>query len=351
MNRGLSPRRWWRAFSHGMNQSSPHSTPPSDIPAKSSFLKEGVSVTLSGHVYIDREWRSSGVTAQFIEDAATYHERYFDRLDFEDLIRTMLRHAEVPLDAHLNILDIGSGGGSSVFAALKLLPNAHVVASDISPPLLSMLANFAASREELRSRVSTFCFDLHRPFFAHESFDLVIGCAILHHLANPYEALKHVAHSMKQGGKLVLCEPLEAGNLFNNFIYDEIIEIVRKDSDATDPRLAGLMKAMRRDIQHRQGPPDEKPWTQHLDDKWIFDSAYLAQLGTQLGCSSVNIHPVQDDLSHVFEVSFKSLLADSGNADVAIPERVLSFLREVDAGISPALKKKLCPTGIIVITK
>lgn len=322
-----------------------------DISIQDNLLKDGVRVTRNGNVYIDRDWQSSGVTAQFIEDAATYHERYFDRLDFENLIRTMLRLADVPLDATLKVLDIGSGGGSSVFATLKLLPNAHVVASDISPPLLSMLANFADSREDLRSRVSTFCFDLHRPFFAHESFDLVIGCAILHHLANPYEALKHVASSMKKGGKLILCEPLEAGNLFNNFIYDEIIEIVRKDGGTADPRLPGLMKAMRRDIQARQGPPDEKPWTQHLDDKWIFDTAYLVQLGSQLGCCSVNIYPVQDDLSHVFEISFKSLLADSGNADVAIPERVLSFLREVDAGISPELKKKLCPTGIIVITK
>ena len=316
-----------------------------------NLIRTEVSVVQSGHDYIDKNWNPSGVTAQFIEDADTYHARYFDRLDFEELTRRMLLLAEVPSSAGLRVLDIGSGGGSSVFAALKLLPDSHVVASDISPQLLEKLVHYAFSKDELKNRVSAFCFDLHVPFFEKNCFDLVIGCAILHHLTNPFKALKNVVYALKKGGKIVLCEPLEAGNLINLFIYDEMIKIEREFGDPSDQRLTQLMTAMRRDIQARQGPPDEKPWTQLLDDKWIFDSSYLAVLAAQLECESVKVWPAQEDLRHVFETTFKSLLVESGNATLRLSESALQLLRDVDAGISVELKKKMCPTGIIVITK
>jgi methylase of polypeptide subunit release factors len=54
------------------------------------------------------------------------------------------------------VLDVGSGGVSSVFALAKLLPNAEVIASDISPRLLGKLVA-AAARAELRSRVVAYC--------------------------------------------------------------------------------------------------------------------------------------------------------------------------------------------------
>jgi SAM-dependent methyltransferase len=300
---------------------------------------------------MDTKWRPAGVTAQFMEDASTYHERYFDRLDFEQLVGRMLRLAEVPVDAPLNVLDIGSGGGSSVFAALKLLPRGNIVATDISPALLTLLAEFVARRDDFKARVSSFCFDLHEPFFERNTFDLVVGCAILHHLTNPFEALRHVAYSLKKGGKIVMCEPLEAGHLINLFVYDEVIQVARQDGGAIDQRLILLMQAMRRDIQARQGPPDEKPWTRQLDDKWVFDAAYLSDLTAQLKCERVSVFPAQEDLSRVFEASFVSLLADSGNSDLVLSDRVLEYLRLVDHGISNELKQKLCPTGIVVITK
>lgn len=314
-------------------------------------LKLGVNVVNDDGILIDKNWRPIGVTDQFLDDAATYHERYFDRLDFEALLDRMLKLSGVDFQSNCRILDIGSGGGSSVFAALKLLPNSEVYASDISPPLLKMLANFAASKEELKNRIAAFCFDLHSPFFEKNTFDIVIGCAILHHLTDPFKALQNVVYSLKNGGKLVLCEPLEAGNLINLFIYDSVAEIERLKGSNQNKRLINLMKAMRLDIQARQGPPSEKPWTSILDDKWIFDASYLSELTLQLGCSTVEIFPAQENLEHVFETSFRSLLADSGNGDIKISDEIVAFLAEVDSEIIGNLKQKLCPTGIIVITK
>jgi SAM-dependent methyltransferase len=320
--------------------------------ANTSFLlRGGISVSEKNGVSIDNNWEATGVTDQFMEDADTYHERYFNRLDFVDLTGLMLDLSQVNRSEPVRVLDIGSGGGSSVFAALKLLPNATVVASDISPQLLQKLVAFSSLKPELDGRIKAFCFDLHRPFFEKNSFDVVVGCAILHHLTNPFLALKNVAYALKSGGKIVMCEPLEAGNLLNLFIYDTVIEIERLHGDPLNKRLSNLMSVMRRDLQARQGPPEEKPWTRHLDDKWIFDASYLQKLADELECSSVEVHPAQRDLSQVFTKTFYSLLGESGNSDLKLSDHVQQFLHDVDSGISAKLKQRLCPTGIIVMTK
>ena len=115
--------------------------------------------------------------------------------------------------------------------------------------------------------------------------------------------------------------------------------------------LARLMRALRLDIHSRLGPPAAKPWTAALDDKWVFDEPYLVELAADLGLANVAVHPAQPDLSRVFEGAFMSVLADSGNAGLAIPEPVLERVREFDRAIDPALKARLCPTGVIVFTK
>ena len=313
-------------------------------------IAPGVRIRREGLIFIDENWSPAGVTEQFIGDAATYHQRYFDRLDFVGLIDRCLMLAGVPRDHEMRVLDIGSGGGSSVLAACRLLPRAELFASDISPPLLAMLAAFVESKDELRGRIRSYCFDVHRRFFRPDVFDLVLGAAILHHLLDPRAALVNVCASLKPGGKIVLIEPLEAGSLVLCTMYGAVLRVLAALGQG-DGALARLMKALRLDIQCRLGPPAAKPWTAELDDKWVFDESYLVHLGAQLGLSQVEIHPAQPDLANVYEGAFRSVLSDSGNQGLDIPQPVLDCVREFDRGIDPTLKERLCPTGIIVFTK
>lgn len=315
-----------------------------------ALIAPGVEIRRDGLIFIDKNWSPAGVTQQFIGDAATYHQRYFDRLDFDELIGACLTLAGIDRTREMRVLDIGSGSGSSVFAACRLLPRAEILASDISPQLLAMLAAFVASRDELRGRIRSYCFDVHRRFFRPATFDLVIGAAILHHLLDPRAALVNVADGLKPGGRIVLVEPLEAGSLVLCAMYGAVLRVLA-DLGQCRGGLARLMRALRLDIQCRLGPPAAKPWTAQLDDKWIFDEPYLAELATQLGLSKVEVHPAQPDLTNVYEGAFRSVLSDSGNQGLEIPQPVLECVREFDRGIDQALKKRLCPTGIIVFTK
>ncbi len=181
-------------------------------------------------------------------------------------------------------------------------------------------------------------------------FDLIIGSAILHHLVDPFAALVNITSSLKPGGKIVLIEPMEAGCLLLTIIYERVLEFFQKRGEITH-KIANLMRAMRTDIHARLGVPQQHDWTKYLDDKWVFNRVYLAQLTEKLGLSIVQVFPNQLNLTHVYEESFRSLLSDTGNTGIQIPEEVFEIFREFDEGIHPDLKEWLCPTGIILITK
>jgi len=320
------------------------------VDAALAALAPGVRVYRDGLTVVDSRWSPAGVTHQFTSDASDYSARYFGRLDFDALLDRCLHLAGVDRSRALRVLDIGSGSGSSVFAACRLLPAAEVCASDISPQLSRLLAEYADATEASRGRVTTFRFDLHRRLFADEVFDLVIGAAILHHLLDPWAALVNVARSLKRGGTIVLVEPLEAGSLVLATMYARVLAVLDGLGQGGG-ELARVMRVLRLDIQCRLGVPVEKPWSAKLDDKWVFDEPYLIGLARDLGLARVEIHPAQHDLASVFEGAFRSVVADFGCGELAIPPEVVECVREFDRGIAPELKARLCPTGIILLRK
>jgi len=315
-----------------------------------SIFVDTFKFSCDGDLFIDENWKLEGVTSQFVEDADTYHDRYFDRLDFLNLTDRCFTLAGIDYAKKLTVLDIGSGGGSSVFSTAKLLVNAEVVASDISLPLLKKVTEFVAKKDVLRARIAAVAFDLHRQVFKDSQFDMIVGMAILHHLVNPLDALKNVVTSLKVGGQIILVEPLEGGHLALLTLYDQIL-LVLQNLHLEEDRLAKLISALRFDYQARMGVPIIQEWTPHLDDKWIFGEAYLERLRRDLGLASIKIYPAQSQMRYLFETTFRSLLSDSGNSNLDIPPDVVRVIKDFDLGISNELKKRLCPTGIIVMTK
>jgi SAM-dependent methyltransferase len=310
-------------------------------------IREDVAVSKRGSIYVDARWKGGTVGAQFAEDAETFHA--LRNLDFTTDLARCFALAGIGTEVR-RVLDIGSGAGASVLAAARLLPDALIVASDVSPELLAILGAQVEREPGLRDRVIIYCFDLEQPFFEPDQFDLIVGWAVLHHLTDPHAALRNVSASLRPGGKLLLNEPLEGGCMILLAMYERCLAELAKTGRRDGP-LVDLLKAARFDMQHRLGAPVVQSWTAGLDDKWLFSEPYLMELGERLGFARVEIHPVEADLTYLYGGCFKSLLVSSGNGEAEVPAEVMRVLEEFDRGIAVELKRKLSPAGLVIFTK
>jgi SAM-dependent methyltransferase len=311
-------------------------------------LKPNISTRLDGRVHIDTKWKADGVTKQFLENAETYHARYTDNDHWKYLVGEALKLSGVDRQAELKILDIGSGSGNTVFAATDLMPNAVVYANDISPQLLHILVNIQEHLPELEGRIEAYCFDLHKDFFEDNTFDLVIGGSILHHMFDPEAALKNTARWLRPGGKILLFEPLEIGGHIMAAIY---LTLLAELEFGADPRLLAHFRAIGHDYEARFGVPRVKPWTSGLDDKWLFHPAYLRDMASNIGLKFEQIAPICPNVEHIFSGAVRSTINCAGLGDVPTPDRMWEVLDMFDKSISADLKKRFSSEGIIILAK
>jgi ubiquinone/menaquinone biosynthesis C-methylase UbiE len=314
------------------------------------FLCAADDFSFDAGVWQHRAWKQVGVTEQFLEEAGIYHERYFARTDFDELIARVLAQTALDRQAACQILDLGSGGGSSVFAFARAFPNANVVATDISPQLLGILMKLCAQSPELEKRICAVCVDVHEAVFAPRQFDLIFGAAILHHLVSPYEALVNTTKSLKPGCDLAVIEPLEAGSAILMLLFERVQNLLARKDQQANPAYQ-MCVAMRTDIQARFGPERLKPWSAVLDDKWVFDESYLWGLAKRLNFEDLEISPLQQDLTNVYASAFYSTATESGVSHAHLDDDVRGLLADFDRSFSLDFKTANPPTGAIVFRR
>jgi ubiquinone/menaquinone biosynthesis C-methylase UbiE len=116
-----------------------------------------------------------------------------------------------PESAFGEALEIGSGTGYFSLNLLQLGLIGRLVATDISP---GMLDELAITANLLGLELETQPADAERLPFEDESFDLVFGHAVLHHLPDLPAALAEFRRVLRPGGTLAFCgEPSRYGDL------------------------------------------------------------------------------------------------------------------------------------------
>ena len=113
------------------------------------------------------------------------------------------------------ILDYGCGRGEM---SMRYLANGaeKVAAIDISEVYVEDLRQRAAAAGYAAARCDFRAMDAHRLEFADESFDLVVGYGILHHL-DPAVAFGEIHRVLKPNGRVLLQEPLADNPLLRLF--------------------------------------------------------------------------------------------------------------------------------------
>jgi SAM-dependent methyltransferase len=118
---------------------------------------------------------------------------------------------EWPAEPFGDALEIGSGTGYFSLNLLQLGAIERLVATDISP---EMLATLTSTAERLGLAAETKVTDAETLPFPDQSFDLVFGHAVLHHLPDLDGALSEFHRVLRPGGVVAFCgEPSRYGDL------------------------------------------------------------------------------------------------------------------------------------------
>ncbi|MET0927115.1 MAG: class I SAM-dependent methyltransferase [Solirubrobacterales bacterium] len=180
---------------------------------------------------------SPTATAAQIKDANTrYHDAAADEydakwgIDYGEIgqaqVRAKLAKAlgRVPGAEFRDALEIGAGTGYFSLNLLQLGVVRRATATDISP---GMLATLSSSAAELGLDVATVLTEAEELPFPDQSFDLVFGHAVLHHIPDLRRAFGEFERVLRPGGTVAFCgEPSRYG-----------------DRIAAVPKRAGLLAA------------------------------------------------------------------------------------------------------------
>ena len=298
----------------------------------------------------DQETVAHYVHALFQENAQGYAERYTDTAYFLRLLSDAFTRIERREEKRggLQILDIGSGAGNTIFPLLTLCPDALVIASDLSLDLLVLLKKALAETERAGS-CALLQLNAEELDFLPESFDLVVGSAVLHHLFAPEKVFAGCARLLKPGGCAIFFEPFEAGNAVLCLIYRAILDDPKSTSLPTE--VVACLRSQINECKVRQGRDKTLPVFQEYEDKWLFTQRYIGDMAHQYGFTSVEMYPIhacEQPFTRQTEVILR--LAIEREPDALAPW-AWEIIQTYDQHFSADLKSDLLIEGGIILKK
>ncbi|HWB69388.1 MAG TPA: methyltransferase domain-containing protein [Solirubrobacterales bacterium] len=194
---------------------------------------------------------SPTATPEHIKDVNTrYHDAAAEEydakwgIDFGDIGQEQVRQKLAKALGDLrgrsfkDALEIGSGTGYFSLNLLQLGAIERLTATDISP---GMLKRLAATAEMLGLEVSTVQTEAEVMPFEDESFDLVFGHAVLHHIPDLERAFSEFRRVLRPGGMIAFCgEPSRYG--------DRLAAVPKRAGTLVAPLWRGLVRARERSV-------------------------------------------------------------------------------------------------------
>jgi ubiquinone/menaquinone biosynthesis C-methylase UbiE len=175
-------------------------------------------------------------------------------------------------------LEIGAGTGYFTLNLLRAGVVEAAVATDISR---GMLDELSASARRLGLEVETERCEAERLPFPDDSFDLVFGHAVLHHLPDLPAAFGEFRRVLRPGGRLAFCgEPSRHG--------DRLAAVPKRAALAVAPAWRRALRARR-----RTDPGDadalREHGLEHVVDVHAFTPGHLARLAREAGFEGVRV--------------------------------------------------------------
>ena len=268
------------------------------------------------------------------------------------LIRDALPASHADYEARLTILDIGSGGGTSVFPLIELFPNAEIVASDLSVNLLRELRDWREEHYQDHHQLWLLQLNAEDTVFEDGQLDMVTGAHVLHHLGDLRKSFTEIHRILKPGGVALFWEPFESGCQVLSLIMQLLIA---KNETVPDARripaevIAGFRQFMS-DIHRRKGTSKSQALLDTIDDKWVFTKAQLEALVSGTGLELTAVRQVYSPDGLISSMVDNELKRRLHSLDL-LPPWARDLVGEVEQQFSQEFVSELLFSGVIILTK
>lgn len=289
---------------------------------------------------------------QFLGEASHYVENYQSVAYWTSLLRNT--QPSLPSKAPEKILDIGSGAGNTIFGLLELYPEASIVASDLSIPLLQMLKQHYDSVYGDSRNCAVVQLNAEDIVFEPDQFDLVVGGAILHHLFTPELTLVQCHKVLKPGGCAVFFEPFEIGYKILALALRQIVQIneyIPSDYVRLPVKLVEFFTGMANEFDVRTGSDKSNEAYQHIDDKWLFTRAYFEKVCHSIGFRELILYPIHS-VERQFSNQLNTFLHIGCQTDFStLPPWVRDYVTMLDQQFSPEVRQEMIIEGCVILKK
>lgn len=208
-------------------------------------------------------------------EASTYDDRWGISFDERCIAYAREKFGKVaPLRAYGDVLEIGCGTGFFIVNLWQAGLVERAYAQDISPGMVEVCRQNAerAGLLDLEGKAS----DAEALPYDDDSFDLVVGHAVLHHLPDVPAALRECFRVLKPGGRLVVAgEPTRIGY--------QIVLRARRGTAALVKAAGRIRPGIRRPVESHDGKPPAAALEAHVDlhefhphmvRRWLRDAGF-----------------------------------------------------------------------------
>jgi SAM-dependent methyltransferase len=211
-------------------------------------------------------------------------------------------------------LEIGAGTGYFTLNLLRAGVIGDAVATDISPGMLHALERSAG---ELGERVETAACEAAELPFGDDSFDLVFGHAVLHHLPDLDAAFREFRRVLRPGGLIAFCgEPSRYG--------DRIAAVPKRGARALSPLWRTLMGASERQNGNGASGWTEEERLEREVDVHAFTPAALQGHAERAGLERVHVSG-EELAASLFGWANRTLEASAEPDDIPWAWRVYAY--------------------------